>query len=185
MTQMGLTFEVMPSGVNEHWAAEASPADLAQALALQKGQDIAARTEGPCLVVSADTVVYQEQILGKPANPEEAVQMLKALQGRRHQVFTGVALVDLDRAYQQSAVEETWVDMAPLTPAQIAAYAASGEPMDKAGAYGIQGLAALFVKAIHGCYFNVMGLPIHRLGQMLWAYHRTVSAGYQRAGDWQ
>ena len=118
------------------------------------------------IIIAADTIVVVDgKVLGKPQSPDHARQMLKSLSGRDHQVMTGIAV----RRGSQCAVctEVTDVTFRPLTDAEIDAYIATGEPMDKAGAYGIQGGAALFCEKLHGDYYNVMGLPVCRLGLML------------------
>ena len=118
------------------------------------------------IIIAADTIVVVDgRVLGKPQSPDHARQMLKSLSGRDHQVMTGIAV----RRGSQCAVctEVTDVTFRPLTDAEIDAYIATGEPMDKAGAYGIQGGAALFCEKLHGDYYNVMGLPVCRLGLML------------------
>jgi len=123
------------------------------------------REEGD-VVIAADTiVVLQGKVLGKPHSPEEAVQMLTGLSGRDHQVMTGVTVLCGDKLL--SHTEVTDIHFRDLSEKEIVRYVASGEPMDKAGAYGIQGGAALFVERMHGDYYNVMGLPVCRLWQML------------------
>lgn len=118
------------------------------------------------VVVAADTIVVcQGQVLGKPADPEQAKQMLRLLSGRSHQVMTGLCV--LQGARERVVTEVTDVCFRVLTEQEIERYVRSGEPMDKAGAYGIQGRGALFVQKIVGDYYNVMGLPVCRLGQIL------------------
>ena len=118
------------------------------------------------VVIAADTiVVLRDKVLGKPHSPEEAVRMLTDLSGRDHQVMTGVTVLCGERLL--SHTEVTDIHFRDLTEKEIARYVASGEPMDKAGSYGIQGGAALFVERMHGDYYNVMGLPVCRLWQML------------------
>jgi septum formation protein len=118
------------------------------------------------IVLGADTIVVTpEEILGKPQNPEDAARMLHLLSGRTHPVITGVCLIA--KEHTQVATETTAVTMREITEPEIAAYIASGEPMDKAGAYAIQGYAARWIPRIEGCYFNVVGLPIARVAGML------------------
>ena len=118
------------------------------------------------IVIAADTIVYLDGvILGKPKDTADAARMLAALSGREHIVYTGVAV--LRGGETRLAAEHTAVRFRTLTPAEITRYIATGEPMDKAGAYGIQGRGALFVAHLDGDYFNVMGLPLCRLGQLL------------------
>ncbi len=118
------------------------------------------------LVIAADTVVAVDgELLGKPAGPEDAARMLRMLSGREHRVLTGVAVALRDRTL--TGCEETRVVFDRILPEQIDAYIASGEPFDKAGAYGIQGRASVFVREVRGCYFNVVGLPLHLLAKLL------------------
>lgn len=165
LEQIGLTFTVRASDVDETVAPGAAPADMVEALSLRKGEAVAALSAPGELILAADTVVALDgAILGKPHSAEEAVSMLTALSGRTHQVYTGVTLLrDGERLTEH---EITSVTFRTLTGPEIAAYVRTGEPMDKAGAYGIQGYGALLVDRLEGDYFNVMGLPLCRLGRM-------------------
>jgi septum formation protein len=151
----GIPFEIRRTqSVDETPLPSESPRDYVTRLARDKARAVTAD-----LVLGADTtVVLGSDILGKPADPEEAVYMLRRLAGRDHEVLTGVCLRTPAREIVDCASTRVW--FAELSGPQIAAYVSSGEPMDKAGAYGIQGLASKFVTRIEGCYFNVMGLPI-------------------------
>lgn len=166
MNQIGLKFEVFPSS-KEEVLADAGPAQTVMALAAAKAQDVFSQTEDrEVLVIGADTVVSKDGvILGKPKNVSDAQRMLGFLQGESHQVYTGVCLITA--AGIHSFYEKTDVTMYALSDADIEAYIATNEPMDKAGSYGIQGLGAVFVREIHGDYNNVVGLPVasiwHRL----------------------
>jgi septum formation protein len=133
-----------------------------------KAEEVAGRLmDADTVVVGADTVVVLDgRILGKPRDKDEAVSMLTALSGREHRVYTGVTVLGGD-VRMQSAAEETAVRFRALTQQEIHSYVETGEPMDKAGAYGVQGLASLFVEGIRGDFFNVVGLPLCRLGIML------------------
>lgn len=170
LTQIGLKFEVIPSTVEEV-ITSANPVEVVQELAQQKARDVAkvAGKETPkasLLVIGADTiVVYEGKILGKPEDKEDAVRMLTMLQGKEHSVYTGVALLTGEQ--EIIFAEETRVQMCPMTPEEIAWYVNTGEPMDKAGAYGIQGLCARFIRQIQGDYNNVVGLPVGRIYQEL------------------
>lgn len=170
----GIPFEVvLPGDVEAALGAEllaqgTAPALYAQALAAAKARDVAAALHGR-LVLGADTVVVLDgRILEKPVDGADAARLLGKLAGRRHTVVTGLALAG-GRAGPRgtTAHERTEVEFLNLDPEAIAAYVATGEPMDKAGAYGIQGYGALMVRGVTGCYFNVMGLPLARLGAML------------------
>ena len=178
LTQIGLEFEIIPSHKDEVIGSE-GPADTVMALAAGKAEDIYAqvcsgRAPEDVLVIGADTVVAMDGlILGKPADAAQALDMLRRLQGKTHQVYTGVTLIRIKKEsgyfYQESRTfsEGTDVSFYPMTEREICDYIATGEPMDKAGAYGIQGKAAIFVKGIRGDYNNVVGLPIARLYQEL------------------
>ena len=162
---LGLRAEIHPSGIAED-VTEADPSLLVQKLAFQKAEDVAKQYPKDYLVVGADTVVFfEDRILGKPKNEEDAYRMLSALSGRTHQVYTGVSLHFQGR--KMGFYEKTEVQFARLTEREIWDYIESKEPMDKAGAYGIQGRFAPFVKGIAGDYYNVMGLPLARLYQAL------------------
>ncbi len=140
--------------------------ELAQRKALAAAEKVAGG-----LVIGADTVVYCDgQILGKPATQAEAEQMLFLLRGRQHEVYTGVAVIEKPSGNMLVEFERTLVRFRPLTAKEIKAYAATGEPAGKAGAYAVQGLAAIFIEGIDGCYSNVVGLPLARLARMLKAF---------------
>jgi len=155
----GVPFVVRPANVDETPIAGESPEAFVQRLAEAKAQDVRRNHEH---VLGADTVVViDEAVLGKPADIEDAQRMLRSLSGRTHRVLTGICLLHGDQV--QQAVEETTVYFRELDEQEIADYVATGEPMDKAGAYGIQGAAAKFIHRVEGCYFNVVGLPISRV----------------------
>ena len=163
---VGLTFEVRPAAGEEHPQAGLSGAETAMRLSRAKCEEIAETASKDDVVIAADTVVVLDgAILGKPRDEADAKRMLTALSGRTHWVYTGVTVARGDTVLAEA--EGTEVHFRPLTAREIDAYVATGEPMDKAGAYGIQGRAALFVEGIRGDYFNVVGLPLCRLGQML------------------
>lgn len=165
LARFGVPFAIDPAAGPENPPAGASPEDTVKALAAAKAAEVAARHPGE-LVIGADTIVALDgAILGKPADEEDAFRMLRALSGRGHRVCTGVALRKDGAAMCQA--ETTRVFFRELSDREIRTYIASGEPMDKAGAYGYQGLASLFVERIEGDFFNVVGLPLCRLGRML------------------
>lgn len=168
LTQVGVSFEIEVSDVEEVIDASLPPELQVQSLALQKAQAVAAqRKEG--LVLGADTVVAAHgRLLGKPHSEAEAKAMLRSLSGTWHQVMTAVALVDAaDQNNTWTSIEITNVKFRDLTENDIAAYVATGESMDKAGAYGIQGYGALLVERIEGCYNNVVGLPLQQVAKGL------------------
>lgn len=168
LTQVGVRFEVEVSEVEEVMDASQPLQVQLASLALEKAQAVAVNhTNG--IVLGADTVVVDNgKILGKPRTQAEAKEMLKNLSGKWHQVMTAVALVDASGTKDAwTSVEITNVKFRDLTENDIAAYVATGESMDKAGAYGIQGYGALLVERIEGCYANVVGLPLQRVAQGL------------------
>jgi septum formation protein len=164
----GLSFTVLSSAVDETPMAGEPPAELVQRLADAKAELASARAIGPAIIIAADTeVVLDGHVLGKPRTSEDARQMLTKLSGRTHAVLTGVTLVRLPDVERRSFVETTHVHFAPIPEEQITRYLETGEPFDKAGAYGIQGRAGRYVSRIEGCYFNIVGLPLARVWQAL------------------
>lgn len=156
----GCSFTIRVSGADEQVEGETDPQSFVQLVALRKAD--AVPPEENELVIAADTVVaLGERILGKPQNREEAVEMLTALSGKTHKVFTGVCMRSKDM--ERSFVQMTEVELYPLSREEILDYVESGEPMDKAGAYGIQGRGCLLVRQITGDYYNAVGLPVARL----------------------
>lgn len=167
LTQIGLEFTVVPSTVAETGVLS-PPEKTAEHFAAIKAQDVAGRSAGNGYVIGADTIVVVDgSIYGKPSNQQDARRMLKCLQGRTHQVVTGLAVIRLSDGKMLVGHETTTVYMRTLTLEEINAYIITGEPMDKAGAYAIQGRGAAFIPEIHGCYFNVVGLPLVRMLSML------------------
>ena len=165
--QMGLKgFKVTSPDVDEMVDGNLPPAQIVEELSLRKAAAVAEHADEDDLIIAADTVVVLEgAVLGKPEDEREAFSMLSALSGNRHYVYTGVTVIRGDKPVTQH--EMTAVSFRELEPEEITNYIATGEPMDKAGAYGIQGLGALLVSGIDGDYFNVMGLPVYRLGRIL------------------
>ena len=158
-------FEVLPADVDESIHAAERPETMVVRLAREKALAVQDRYPSAC-IVGADTVVLcEEQILGKPSSHEEASSMLRILSGKTHQVLTGVCLLHLDMLFLECATTD--VTFRRLSELEIESYLQSGEPFDKAGAYAIQGLGARFVERIDGCHFNVVGLPVSRLYQMM------------------
>lgn len=166
----GFVFEVVPSTADEAEGEKGNPAALAERLARRKAEEVAARfaAQDGVVVLGADTVVVvDDALLGKPASAEEAIAMLSRLSGRAHEVITGVALAAPGTTRRALAHEMTRVFFRPLTRQEIEAYVATGEPMDKAGAYAVQGQGARLVTRVEGCYFNVMGLPVALVDRLL------------------
>lgn len=168
--QVGLQPEIIPSHIEEI-ITSTIPEQVVKELSAQKAIDIAAGYLGQkVIVIGADTVVAIDgEILGKPRDKADAIHMVTMLSGGEHQVYTGVTLVFCQSGKQVTFSECTKVQVYPMSPAQIEAYVDTGEPMDKAGAYGIQGYFAAFVKGISGDYNNVVGLPVGRVCQELFA----------------
>lgn len=194
LTQIGMEYEVIPAeGEEKLPAGKASPSEIVEILSEQKAGEVFERLlkekRRDFVVIGADTVVALEgKVMGKPGSRQEAVAMLTRLQGRSHQVYTGVALIAQeggnDQPHKITFHEKTDVVMYPMSEAEINAYVDTGEPADKAGAYGIQGKCAAFIREIHGDYNNVVGLPVSRLYQeMRRNYDTTDSVGCGRNTD--
>lgn len=170
LEQCGIPFRVVKSDAEEIITKKV-PCDVVMELSAQKALDVAGSIkEENCVIIGADTIVANgDRILGKPKDEEDAFAMLDSLQGHAHSVYTGVTLIiRKDGASKQlSFYEETKVSVVPMTESEIKNYIANKEPMDKAGAYGIQGLFASYVKGIEGDYFNVVGFPICRISEEL------------------
>ncbi|MBR2187961.1 MAG: septum formation inhibitor Maf [Eubacterium sp.] len=166
----GIAFEVMASHADEETNLT-DPEEIVQKLSQIKCLDVLGKTAPGELVLGADTIVVLDgEILGKPSDPADARQMLRHLQGRRHDVYTGVTIAQRltdGSTKQKSFSVQTEVAVSPLTDEEIDAYIATGEPLDKAGAYGIQGLFCRHVEEIRGDYYNVVGLPVHAVYQEL------------------
>jgi septum formation protein len=162
LNQIGFDFEIIVSDVDED-IGERDPAELVKKLAYAKANAVAGGA-GDAIIIGADTIVWiDDEILGKPADAEHAFKMLKQLSGRAHRVYTGLAIFNTATNERKVTVDETDVYFRELSDEEINAYIATGEPMDKAGAYGLQGRAAMFVRRIEGDYFTVVGLPLYRL----------------------
>ena len=171
--RLGVTFQVIPSKAEEV-ITQSDPKEAVKHLAMLKAREVSERQmqsqaclqegKGDTIVLGADTVVvYEEKILGKPKDKKDAAEMLQMLSGQTHQVYTGVSLMRLPMGQVYTFCQRTDVTMYPLSEEEIRRYVDTGEPMDKAGSYGIQGLGGIFVKKISGDYNNVVGLPISRI----------------------
>lgn len=161
----GISFKLDPAHVSEVPLEQEEPLAYAQRLARDKALAVFSRHPKD-VVLGADTVVViDKHLLEKPADPEDAAQMLRLLSGRSHQVITGVCVIA--PGFERTEAEVTQVWFSQLTDPEIADYVRSGEPMDKAGAYGIQGIASRWIGRIEGCYFNVVGLPVQRVYRLL------------------
>lgn len=170
LRRAGIPFVVRPADIPEEPFDAEPPVDHARRLAREKAEAVPLAAHE--IILGADTIVLAGgRILGKPADPEDAARMLRLLSGATHEVITGICLRSPDRLIVDSEI--TRVRFVPLSEDDIASYVASGEPMDKAGAYAIQGLASKFIDRIEGCYFNVVGLPV----ALVWKRLRELRAG--------
>lgn len=180
--QIGIkNFKMISPDVDESVEPGLSPAQIVERLSRRKAAAAAGKAGPDGLIIAADTVVALDgAVLGKPRNKEGAFAMLAALSGREHHVYTGVTVLQGERTVTEH--EETAVTFRALEEEEIWGYIATGEPMDKAGAYGIQGLGALLVSGIRGDYCNVVGLPVFRLGRMLGRFgiHLLQNEGYAK-----
>lgn len=164
LDQCGLEFEVVPSEVDERRHDAEPPTEYVERLARTKAM---AGAQDGAVVIGADTVVvHRGRVLGKPAHPDEARRMLRALSGQSHTVISGVAVIGGDRS-ESVGSDRALVQFGELTQSEIDAYVATGEPMDKAGAYGLQGLAGMFVERVEGSPSTVVGLPLHLVVRLL------------------
>jgi len=166
LKMLGVTFEPVPASIVEEKREGEEPADFARRIAKEKALQVAERVKAE-FVIAADTVVVIDgEVLGKPKDENEARRMLEKLSGRTHKVITAVALYKKESGELLLDHKETLVRFTVLSKAEIDWYIRTGEPMDKAGAYGIQGLGSLFIERIDGCYTNVVGLPLPLLYQL-------------------
>jgi len=167
LEKIGLAFEIESSRFEEEVATAADPHRTARLNSVTKAATVAARHKN-VIVIAADTIgVFRGKVLGKPHTPAEARKMLLTLNGESHRVITGFTIIDTETSKTVTRSVESRVYFRPLTPAEIDAYIRTGEPLDKAGAYAIQGLGAVIVERIEGDYYNVIGLPLAALAQSL------------------
>lgn len=166
LAQLGIQFEIIPSKFEEN-ASNMNPEDMVMYLAEEKAMSVAKNIKEEAFIIGADTIVYQKEVMGKPKDNEDAARMLKNLSGVFHTVITGISVVHTPSLKKVTDYEKTLVKFKNISDDEIQAYVKSGEPMDKAGAYAIQGIGSLLVEKIEGCYFNVVGLPVYRLSKIL------------------
>ncbi len=167
LKKIDISFTARNIDISEEIYNEENPQDYVLRMAETKAAE-GAKKEGNALVIGADTIVcIDNEILGKPKDKEDAAKILNKIQGRKHFVFTGVSLNLNNGEKVVSFIEKTEVNFAEMSQEEIEGYIETGEPMDKAGAYGIQDTGALFVKSINGCFYNVMGLPLRRVYEEL------------------
>jgi len=161
----GIDFVVHPASIEEVGRAHETPVAFAERMAREKARAVQQSFPCRCILAADTVVVVDDQVLGKPRDSEDAARMLRVLSGREHRVITGVCL--LGAGFEDVLSETTAVHFSPLTDAEIRDYIATGEPMDKAGAYAIQGIASRWISGIEGDYFNVVGLPVGLVWRML------------------
>ena len=164
LSLMGVPFTVDVSNADER--VEGEPDARVYEISQRKALAVAA-SHPDAIILAADTLVYDGSVLGKPRDEKEAFEMLSRLGGRWHEVYTGVSVYTPRNGRMDTRVEKTRVHFCPMTEEQIAAYIASGEPMDKAGAYAVQGTGGMYVDRLEGSYSNVVGLPMHTVRRML------------------
>jgi septum formation protein len=175
LNQLNVPFEVIPSTFEEK-AVGMEPYEMAEYFAAMKAQDVyrrlidQVRLEEDIYILGADTIVYCDEIMGKPKDAEEAYTMLQKLSNRQHRVISGLCILQGDTGRTITTHDRTSVWMRELSDREIKSYIAGGEPADKAGAYAIQGMASLFIEKIEGCYFNVVGLPVNKLYRTMKEY---------------
>lgn len=161
---MGLTYTVETPDVDENFSGR--PSETVMEISRRKAAAVAAR-HSDSIIIAADTLVFADGALGKPHTPERAKEMLRSLAGNWHHVYTGITVINTRSGRVLRNVDKTRVHLVPMTEQEIDAYVATGEPLDKAGAYGIQGMGGMFVDRIDGSYSNVVGLPMSMLRIML------------------
>lgn len=167
LAMTGMRFKVYPADVDETLLQGWTETEAVMELAVRKAKFVSP-VFPDSIILSADTMVFcSGELLGKPIDEKDAVRMLKTLSGKEHEVLTGLCLLDTENNKSVVCFEQTKVRFRDLYEEDIAYYLLSGEPFDKAGAYAIQGKASMFIESIQGCYFNIVGLPLFRLGQAL------------------
>jgi septum formation protein len=167
LASIGLTFDVIPSHVPEIRGEHESPEEYVARLSRQKAAAIAGGHPSDWVIAADTTVLLGEELLEKPLDKADARRMLATIAGRTHIVYTGVTLQNVSQGWLETRIAESEVRMLPLSSEDIAWYVETGEPLDKAGAYAVQGIGAMFIDSIHGSYSNVVGLPLATLFQML------------------
>lgn len=167
LASIGLDFDVIPSAIPEVRGAGESPEEYVARLSREKAAAVASKHAERWVIAADTTVLLGDELLEKPADKADARRMLATIAGKTHVVYTGVTLQNLKTGARDTRVAESEVRMLPLTEREIAWYVETGEPLDKAGAYAVQGIGAMFIDSVHGSYTNVVGLPLALLYQML------------------
>ena len=166
LAAIGIDFDVVPSHVPEEHQPGEAPKEYVARLSRDKASAIATSHPARWVIAADTTVLLGDELLEKPIDTDDAVRMLSTIAGRTHTVYTGVTIQNDENGYRETDVAESEVTMLPLSADDIAWYVATGEPLDKAGAYAVQGIGAMFIDSIHGSYTNVVGLPVALLFQM-------------------
>jgi septum formation protein len=167
LASIGLDFEIIPSHVPEEHQSGEAPEEYVARLSREKAAAIAEKHPDRWIIAADTTVLLGEQLLEKPVDRADAARMLATIAGRTHVVYTGVTVEHARRGWHDTRVAESEVRMLPLSAKEVEWYVGTGEPLDKAGAYAVQGIGAMFIESIHGSYTNVVGLPLAMLFQML------------------
>lgn len=170
LSKFDLEIEVISSDIEEVVRKNEKPEQVAMSLAFQKAQDIASKFSNNEIILAADTIVYKDRILGKPSNDEEALEMLKSLNGEEHFVITGLSIIQAGSLKKIIDFSKTKVKFKKSTEDKLKSYIKTGEHRDKAGSYAIQGYGSVLVDYIEGSYSNVVGLPIDRVDYLLEKY---------------
>ncbi|MGM0437172.1 MAG: Maf family protein [Bacillota bacterium] len=167
LKRLNLQFTVVPSKIDESGYDHLTPEKMVQKLSALKAKEVSKLVEDT-LIIAADTIIVNnDKVLGKPQSKEDAAEMLKKLRGENHTVMTGLAVYSTGDSKEITDIDRTEVYMTNMSDDEIAKYVSTGEPMGKAGSYAIQGLGSVFVEKIEGSYFTVMGLPVHKLAEIL------------------
>ena len=167
LASIGVAFDVVASHIPEEHRPGEAPEEYVARLSREKANAIAAKHQDRWIIAADTTVLLGDQLLEKPVDDRDAVRMLSLIAGRTHTVYSGVTLQNAARGHHETRVAESEVRMLPLTPEDIEWYVATAEPLDKAGAYAVQGIGSMFIDSIHGSYTNVVGLPLAMLFQMM------------------
>lgn len=167
LKNLGLDFDIIKSNIEEKTRAEELPQHIVMALALEKAIDVSERLDDDAIIIAADTIVYKDKVLGKPKSFDDAFSMINSLQDDVHYVYTGLAIIENNTYKKYVTYEKTMVKIKQLSEDKIKRYIETGEVWDKAGSYAIQGFGSAIVQWIKGDYFNVVGLPVSKLVDIL------------------
>jgi septum formation protein len=163
LNQIGLKFDIVPSDYKEDMKKKVKSSDLAKELAYGKAQDVAGKIKSG-VVIGCDTFIeHKKKVIGKPRNKKEAREILRSISGQIIKIYSGIAIIDVDNKKESVDWEMTKIKMKDMSEKEIDSYIRTGEPMDKAGAFAIQGRGAIYIEKIEGCYSNVIGLPLYKL----------------------